>query len=111
MIRPLTTDERGAVTRFLVSVREAFPDQDVSGTLFGSRARGEGDAESDVDVLVVVTSDDLPVRRRIFDLAYEVFLQTEVLVSPLVLSREGLAELRQNGRRLAKEIERDGVAV
>ena len=56
-------------------------------------------------------ADDLPIRRHIFDLAYEVFLETDVLISPLVLSREGLATLKRNGRRLARDIERDGVAV
>lgn len=111
MSSPLTDGERRAVDLFLGKVREVFPDQEVTGVLFGSRARGEGRPDSDLDVLVVVTADDLPIRRRIVDVAYEVFLQTDVLISPLVLSREGLATLKRIGRRLAKDIERDGVAV
>ena len=93
MAQSLTGKERAAVQSFL------------------GRVRGEGGPDSDVDVLVVVATDDLPVRRQIFDVAYEVFLETDVLISPLVLSREGFAALRQSGRRLAREIERDGVAV
>jgi predicted nucleotidyltransferase len=92
-------------------VREAFPEENASGILFGSRARGEGGTDSDMDLLVVLTTDDLAVRRRVFDLAYEVFLETDVLISPLVLSRDNFAVLRRAGRRLARDIERDGVAV
>jgi len=108
---PLSDDERSAAARFLGRVRETFPKENVSGILFGSRARGEGRRESDLDLLVVVDADDLAVRRKILDLAYEEFLQTDVLVSPLVLSRDAFAALRRAGRRLARDIERDGVAV
>ncbi len=111
MGQSLTGEEWAAVQGFVGRVRRELSDQEAAGTVFGSRARGEGGPDSDVDVLVVVASDDLPVRRRIFDLAYEVFLQTDVLISPLVLSRQGFAAPRQSGRRLAREIERDGVAV
>jgi hypothetical protein len=44
-------------------------------------------------------------------LAYEVYLETDVMIAPLVLSRGALDALKQSGRRLAREIERDGVAV
>jgi uncharacterized protein len=111
MGQPLTESERDAIARFLERVRAALPGLGAAGILFGSRARGEGRPDSDVDVVVVVAADDLPIRRRIFDLAYDVFLETEVLISPLVVTREGLAVLRRTGRRLAREIDRDGVAV
>jgi predicted nucleotidyltransferase len=111
MVWALTEQEREAAGIFLRKVRDTFPDEEVAATLFGSRVRGEGQPDSDLDVLVVVGRDDLPIRRHIFDVAYEVFLQADVLISPLVLSRDGLATLRQNGRRLAREIERDGVSV
>ena len=111
MAGALTEREREAVNLFLGKVRVTFPNEEVAGTLFGSRARGGGRPDSDLDVLIVVSVDDLPIRRHVFDLAYEVFLETDVLISPLVLSRDGLATLKRNGRRLAREIERDGVAV
>jgi len=111
MGRPLSDSERGVAARFLGRVRATFPKENVSGILFGSCARGEGRADSDLDLLVVVNTGDLAVRRMIFDLAYEEFLQTDVLVSPLVLSREAFAALKRTGRRLARDIERDGVPV
>jgi predicted nucleotidyltransferase len=103
--------ERDAVHTLLERIRQEMRTTTVSATAFGSRARGEGGPESDLDLLVVLDRDDLPVRRQVFDLAYEVFLATDVLISPLVVSRTGLAALRQSGRRLIRDIERDGVLV
>jgi hypothetical protein len=40
-----------------------------------------------------------------------VYLETDVMIAPLVMSQEALDTLRQSGRRLAREIERDGVPV
>jgi hypothetical protein len=34
-----------------------------------------------------------------------------VLISPLVISREGFAALKRSGRRIIRDIERDGVPV
>jgi uncharacterized protein len=107
----LTQVEREAVSAFLDRIRRDLPTAMVSATVFGSRARGEGGPESDLDLLVVLDRDDLPVRCQVFDLAYEVFLETDVLISPLVVSRHGFATLQQSGRRLGREIERDGVLV
>ncbi len=111
MRQSLTEKEWSAMRTFVRRVRDEVPDRDATAIVFGSRARGEGGPESDVDVVVVGATDDLRVRRLIFDLAYEVFLQTDVLISPLVFSRERFKALRQSGRRLARDIERDGVRV
>jgi predicted nucleotidyltransferase len=108
---PLTRVEREAVHILLERIRHELHSARVSATVFGSRARGEGDPESDLDLLVVLERDDFETRQRVFDLAYEVYLETDVMIAPLVMSQEALDTLRQSGRRLAREIERDGVPV
>jgi len=107
----LIAAEREAVRDFLERIRRELQQAIVSAVAFGSRARGESGPESDLDVLLVLDQDDLPTRRRVFDLAYEVFLATDVLISPLVISREGFAALKRSGRRIIRDIERDGVPV
>ena len=54
--------------------------------LFGSKARGEGDASSDYDLLVVV-ADEAPQERRRSRLAYEVLRGTGVAADVVVCTR------------------------
>ncbi|MGD0265607.1 MAG: nucleotidyltransferase domain-containing protein [Candidatus Methylomirabilota bacterium] len=103
--------EREAVREFLERVRRDLQPADASAVVFGSRVRGEAGPESDLDVLVALDRDDLPIRRRVFDLASEGFLATDVLISPLVISREGFAARTRSGRRIVRDIGRDGVPV
>jgi predicted nucleotidyltransferase len=55
--------------------------------LFGSRARGEDDPDSDYDILVVVPNDASSERRR-SRLAYEVLRGTGVASDVVVCTRE-----------------------
>ena len=106
----LTVADTRAINRLLERVRVAI-DERASAVVFGSKARGRATAESDVDLLVILSRDDFPTRRLVFDLAYEVYLETDVMIAPLVLSGAAFDALKQSGRRLAREIERDGVRV
>ena len=56
--------------------------------LFGSEARGEATAESDIDVLIVVEPDDARVslEDRIIDLAFDANLEFGVYISPRVVT-------------------------
>ena len=55
--------------------------------LFGSVARGDSDAESDYDLLIIVPNDASPERRR-SRLAYEVLRGTGTPVDALVCSHD-----------------------
>lgn len=66
--------------------------------LFGSRARGDADAQSDTDVAVILrgeTSPDLATSFGLADLAFDVLLETGVLIEPLAVAE---AEWRTPGR-------------
>jgi predicted nucleotidyltransferase len=53
--------------------------------LFGSRARGEGRDDSDLDVLVDVRDVTTDERGAILDLAHDLGLEADLVLSPLVL--------------------------
>jgi predicted nucleotidyltransferase len=59
--------------------------------LFGSMARGEGQADSDYDMMVVVPDDTPPERRRI-RLAYQALRGTGTAVDVLVWTRRAFDE-------------------
>ena len=50
----LTKDEKLAVEEFSARLRDRFPREIEGIKLYGSKARGESNNESDVDVLIVV---------------------------------------------------------
>ncbi|NLF11414.1 MAG: nucleotidyltransferase domain-containing protein, partial [Anaerolineaceae bacterium] len=48
---PLTANEWTAIDEYLARLQRQFGEQILSVTLFGSKARGDSDAESDIDLL------------------------------------------------------------
>ena len=108
---PLTAAERAAVRAFSGWLRGHFGERISELSLFGSRARGEGHAESDVDLLVAIDDLTSAARREIACESGEAMTQWAVLLSPFALSTERLASLRSRERLIAREIDRDGIAL
>ena len=79
--------------------------------LFGSKARGTDDAESDIDLLVL-TSRELTWREReeVVDALYDIQLRYDVLLSPLVVPTAEWEVGLYSVLPLHHEIERDGIA-
>jgi predicted nucleotidyltransferase len=100
-----------ALERFARALRERFGGRVREVKLFGSRARGEANEEGDVDVLVVVDDLSDEERVRVIDLAYDVDRTGEdwVGLSPLVYSSAHAARMRAGGRRLFRDIDREGL--
>ena len=78
--------------------------------LFGSKARPtihEGRVEgSDVDVAVVLDKVTRKTRNNIYDLATDLSLEYEVLLSPFVITKERFQWLESLERRIALDIKR-----
>lgn len=109
MMKSLTPQEERVITKFKARVKEALGKSLVSFTLFGSRARGEGDEESDVDILVLIKKLNNRDRKMVIGIASDLFLETEIEISPSVLSQDQFEKLKQRERLIAFEIERDGI--
>ena len=79
--------------------------------LYGSKARGTDDAESDIDLLVL-TKRELTWRERnaITDALYDIQLTHGVVISTLVVPAREWSEGRYSVLPIHDEIERYGVA-
>ena len=62
-----------------------FPQNEIEAILFGSYARGEADAESDIDVLLLVDASRQDISARNWQ---ELLLAHGIVVSPIVENRE-----------------------
>jgi predicted nucleotidyltransferase len=107
----LITREREALAAFRDWVRDRFGERVSDLRLFGSRARGEGHEESDLDVLVVVDGLTWREEREIAQHRGDLLTQHGVWVAPFAVSRERFEQLRRRERRIVSEIDRDGVPV
>lgn len=107
---------RGAL---IARIRRAVGDwkrTPVNVSLFGSAARGDGDAQSDIDVLVVrsdaVGRDDETWRRQLDDLSSQILRWTGNHAGLLELSeRELRATERRRGHSPLAELRRDAIDI
>jgi predicted nucleotidyltransferase len=107
----LSPPERGAIDAFVTEARRRLGSDLQEVRLFGSRARGEGNEDSDIDLAVIVNRAGAERRDELLDLAFDLGLQYPVRLAPLVLERPRLEALRQRERRLVHDIDRDGIPV
>jgi len=97
---------------FLTGVRERFGPRVVTIRLFGSYARGEARADSDVDCLVLLDRADRDDERAITNLAADLIWQIGgVVVSPMTMSVDEFEAWKRLERRTPLEIEREGIAL
>lgn len=107
----LTVRERSAIGIFLERVKERYPEQIHQAILFGSKARRESHADSDIDVLLVVDEESWPLRREISTLAAQVSLAHDVLIGPRVIGRERWARMRRYRFTLYENVQSEGIGL
>jgi predicted nucleotidyltransferase len=103
-------DFRPTILRELKRSLDSFlGDQLVSMVLFGSMARGDYHDESDMDVAVIVHGLTRRLKGQILDEVAELELEHHMPLSVLVFSDEEFNHLKKRERRIALDIEREGI--
>jgi predicted nucleotidyltransferase len=103
-------DGNPLILRALKRALESFlGDQLLSMVLFGSKARGDYHNESDIDVAVIVRGLTPRLKNQILDKVAEIELEYHMPLSVLVLSDEEFNRLKKRERRIALDIEREGI--
>lgn len=107
----LTKDEQTILHRFLNEVHTMLADDYRSAVLFGSKARGDFHAESDIDVALFLSRVNRHTKRAIYDLATELFIETDIEIAPLVFQLDQYERMRADGYPIVHEIERCKVSL
>jgi predicted nucleotidyltransferase len=99
------------LTDFVARVRARLGDELVRVSLFGSRARGTARPGSDYDLLVVVSGDRAQAREAVSWVDLDLLLERAANLSPKVVTRQQLEELRRSGEPFWRNFERDEVVL
>ena len=107
----LGDDERRVLRDLARRIHERFGERVERVSVFGSRARGDASADSDIDLIVVlrVTAvEELAAERAVWDLAAEAMAGGRWLaLSMPVLTADRFHEELRRERRFALDVERE----
>ena len=79
--------------------------------VFGSRARGDSDDYSDMDLYVLVENMDKDLEQRIRDIIWEVGFENFTVISPLLFTKDEIENTPLRSSQIVRNINEDGVRI
>ena len=107
----LTKEENLALQSFKNNLREKMGNSFLELKLFGSKARGDARADSDIDVLVVLKSEDWHDSDLVYEIATDILIDNGISISPKVISERTFKIQKKRGVSFIENVIRDGVTV
>ncbi len=98
-----------ALGEYVRRVSTDLVDAVVSITLYGSQARGEAEAESDIDLFIVVKRDTPAVREALADIAWQVQFEHGIVISDIIRNLSQLRLMQARRFPYFQGIEREGI--
>ena len=105
----LKSKDAAAIDEFVKEVRAVLGNNLIELKLFGSKATGKDQPDSDIDVLIAVEKDDVEVEDTVLDIAFDTNLKHEVYISPRVIDRATLADPVWRITPFLKAIAKEGI--
>ena len=105
----LSDKEMNILHKIRAVVTGILPDGTV--IFFGSRARGEGREYSDWDILVLTETVDWKIERRVFSALYDIELDEDIIIGPLILPRDEWENKRFKDHPIHERVNVEGVLV
>jgi len=109
MINTLNSKENLAVEDFRAKLTSLLGPRVKNLLLFGSKARGDFNPDSDIDIFILVDRSDREARKIIASLTTEILLKHSILLSPKIIEESHFKFLKHLDTAFARNIEREGI--
>lgn len=107
----LTDEEQAWLDAYREALTEQHPGAVQQMLIYGSKARGQAHAESDLDILLIVKDEAVGLKRELRWIGYLLAAKTDVLPSILAYTEKEWETRRRSGSTFRKAVERDAVRV
>jgi predicted nucleotidyltransferase len=91
------------------TVEGLLGDRLVKMVLYGSQAKGDFDKESDIDIAIIIRDLSRELKHHILDNVAELEMRYLTPLSVHIFSENEFEHLKRRERRIALDIEREGV--
>ena len=105
----MTEKDLKIIEKFKILVSQKVKIHEVR--VFGSRAKGNATKESDLDVFIVVDRLNHSIEKYISDCAWEVGFPEDIIIMPIVVSKEALKNSPIRESIFIKNVYREGISV
>jgi predicted nucleotidyltransferase len=107
----LTNHEQAWLDAYREALDKKHPGMIHEMLIYGSKARGQAHAESDLDVLLIVKNEAGALKRELRRIGYLLAATAEALPSILAYTEEEWENRKRSGSTFRKAVERDAVRV
>jgi len=110
----LTPNEWAALEGIVARLHERYGDDLLRVVLFGSKARGDFDEESDLDLLVVVRMEDEDYWRHwkeIVDMSWKVEFDYDLVFTLIIKDENDYARMKNWNLLFNRNVDHDGIVL
>jgi predicted nucleotidyltransferase len=101
--------EKEAIRLFAERIKNSLTDNITSLEVFGSKARGDFQKDSDIDILIVLKEKSLESKKSIFDIMFEVDPYYDLKISPRIMSLYEYQKNKEMHSFFIEYIEKEGI--
>ena len=79
--------------------------------LIGSKARGDFDEESDIDIVIALENADWDIERDIFETCFYLGLKYDIVISPIIYSEKDINDTFTRITPFYRTVESEGILI
>lgn len=107
----LTKDDCSWLNSYRTLLEIRYPNLLRNITIFGSKARGDGRDDSDLDVMITIRDGDWKLKWEIEGLGYELAVGGATVPTIMIITEEEKEELQNRESSFLETVQREGVPI